>query len=158
MHPIAHRLPWLEARWSLKTQQTAERRLPQAHSSAPTLFPTAKSPKPEENPSRQISNEPREGLQWLHLLTRIVAISREKTRLPDSHLFNRIRTAQLQSPGMSTLRGRRAGAVGAQAASAALAGALLSADCDRAGGVARGVPALSRGDGSGVLLQPLPVR
>jgi putative transposase len=39
----------------------------------------------------------------------------------------------------------------AQARGAALASALLSADADGSGGDAQGVPALSRGDGSGVL-------
>ena len=51
--------------------------------------------------------------------------------------------SQLQSPGVSALRGTRAGRVDAQARGAAPARALLSAHCDRAGGAARGVPALS---------------
>ncbi|MGA7880059.1 MAG: tyrosine-type recombinase/integrase [Terrimicrobiaceae bacterium] len=61
------------------------------------------------------------------------------------------RLSQLQSPGVSALRGTRAGRVDAQARGAAPARAVLSADCDRAGGDAQCVPAFSSRVVSGVL-------
>jgi hypothetical protein len=69
------------------------------------------------------------------------------SRLPAPSLY----LSQLQPPGVPALRGRRAGAVDAQAGGAALAGVVLSADADGSSGDTQRVPALSRGDGSGVL-------
>ena len=62
-----------------------------------------------------------------------------------------LRLSPLQSPGISAWRGRRAGAVDAQAASAALASAVLSADAYGSSGDAWCVPAFPSRVVSGVL-------